>query len=236
VAWVNRVLEALPQAELRLLEPQLERVDLVRNTILVEEGTNAQHVFLPVNCILSVMTAMRDGSLVESRTIGREGGFGLLHALGARLSFERLEVQVSGEAWRLPIGALEARATESPEVRRELVRHAQATLVQSVQATACNALHAAEQRLCRWLLLTQDRLGADLLPLTQEHLSIMLGVQRTTVTGLASALQAKRLISYSRGKIRILDRAALERCACECYEAMTRGAERMLADPASYGA
>ena len=112
-----------------------------------------------------------------------------------------------------------------------VVRHAQASLLQAAQSTACNTLHRAEQRLCRWLLLTQDRLGSDVVPLTQEHLAIMLGVQRTTVTATASQLQERGVIAYSRGKIRVLDREAMKRCACECYEAIQQGASIILQEP-----
>jgi CRP-like cAMP-binding protein len=111
------------------------------------------------------------------------------------------------------------------------VRHAQASLLQAAQSTACNTLHRAEQRLCRWLLLTQDRLGgSEVVPLTQEHLAIMLGVQRTTITAVASGLQERGVIAYARGKINILDRPALERCACECYQAIRKGAELMIGE------
>ena len=185
---------------------------------------------LPVGCILSVVQVMRDGRAIETRTIGREGGYGLLHALGARTAVERVLTQIAGTAYVLPIVQLAAQAKHSPELTRSIVQHAQATLLQTAQGIACNTLHAAEPRLCRWLLLTQDRLASDVLPLTQEHLSIMLGVQRTTVTALASDLQRRRAISYSRGRIRILDRPALESVACECYRAMTLRVEEVLGE------
>jgi CRP-like cAMP-binding protein len=231
--WINHFLDTLEPADLRRLEPHIERVELRRDDILTEVGQEVGYVYLPVDSILSVVTVMRDGGQVESRTIGRESGYGLLHALGSRLSYERMLVQVAGQAWRLPVRVLEEGASESHALSRHIVRHAQATLIQSAQATACNTLHAAEERLCRWLLLTQDRLESDMVPLTQEHLSIMLGVQRTTVTALASRLQDKGFISYSRGKIRILDRAELEHCACECYFVMQAGARRLLGDAES---
>ncbi|HEY8571967.1 Crp/Fnr family transcriptional regulator [Phenylobacterium sp.] len=230
MAWDNHFLDSLDAADTAALRPHLEEVDLVRNVVLDEAGSPITTVYLPSSCILSVVTVMKDGSQVESRTIGSESGYGLLHALGSPLSFERMTVQVSGRAWRLPLEALRAASENSRALRRAIVHHAQATIIQSSQATACNSLHGAEQRLCRWLLLTQDRLGSDVLPLTQEHLSIMLGVQRTTVTALASELQARGFISYVRGKITVNDRPALERCTCECYGAMQRGAAELLKD------
>jgi CRP-like cAMP-binding protein len=230
MAWDNHFLDSLGAADIAALRAHLEDVPLERNHQLAEAGSPITTVYLPITAILSVITVMKDGSQVESRTIGRESGYGLLHALGSPLSFERMVVQVAGRAWRLPLEALRAAADDSRELRRAIVHHAQATIIQSAQATACNGLHGAEQRLCRWLLLTQDRLASDVLPLTQEHLSIMLGVQRTTVTALASELQARGHISYVRGKITVKDRPALERCTCECYGAMQRGAAALLKD------
>jgi CRP-like cAMP-binding protein len=230
MAWQNHFLDSLEARDLDRLAPQLSEVQIARNQLLDEAGEEIAFVYLPVDSILSVLTVMKDGAQVESRTIGREGGYGLLQALGAPVSFERTICQVSGRAWRAPLAALREAAATSLSVREEIVRHAQASLLQASQSTACNTLHRAEQRLCRWLLLTQDRVGSDIVPLTQEHLAIMVGVQRTTVTAAAQALQDRGAIAYARGKIRVLDRPALERCACECYEAIRLGAARMLAD------
>lgn len=228
MAWSNHFLDSLEPGDLAALRPHLTKVALQRNDLLDEAGKTIVDVYLPIDCILSIVTVMRDGAQVESRTIGRESGYGLLHALGSPISYERMIVQVSGRAWRLPLERLREAAEASPKLTRCIVHHAQATIIQAAQSTACNSLHSAEQRLARWLLLTQDRLASDLLPLTQEHLSIMLGVQRTTVTAIASELQARGVISYVRGKITVEDRPALERTSCECYEAIQRGVEHML--------
>ncbi|MDB5495459.1 MAG: transcriptional regulator, Crp/Fnr family [Phenylobacterium sp.] len=228
--WNNHFLDSLGRKDLSGLQQHLSEATLVRDQVLDEAGRPMTFVYLPVDCILSVLTVMKDGAQVESRTIGRESGYGLLQALGAPTSYERTIVQVSGRAWRAPLSALREAAAASDAVREAIVRHAQASLLQAAQSTACNTLHRAEQRLCRWLLLTHDRLGGDLLPLTQEHLAVMLGVQRTTVTAAASQLQARGVIAYSRGKIRVVDRAALERCACECYQAIQRGTALMMDD------
>jgi CRP-like cAMP-binding protein len=229
MGWENHFLDNLSARDLTGLAPALSDVGLERNQLLDEAGRPVTHAYFPVDSILSVLTVMSDGAQVESRTVGREGGYGLLQALGSPMSYERTLCQVGGRAWRMPLGELRRAAEESAAVREAIVRHAQASLVQAAQSTACNTLHRAEQRLCRWLLLTQDRLGgAEIVPLTQEHLAIMLGVQRTTVTGVASELQERGAISYSRGRIRILNRASLERCACECYRAIERGAAAML--------
>jgi CRP-like cAMP-binding protein len=231
MAWDNHFLDRLGDRDIDALRPHLAEVALARNQVLEEAGKPVAFVYLPVDSILSVLTVMHDGSQVESRTIGREGGYGLLQALGSPISYERTLCQVGGKAWRIALGDLRRAAGRGEGIRDAIVRHAQASLLQAAQSTACNTLHRAEQRLCRWLLLTQDRLGgSEVVPLTQEHLAIMLGVQRTTITAVASGLQDRGVISYTRGKIRILDREALERCACECYEAIRKGAKLMIDD------
>jgi CRP-like cAMP-binding protein len=236
MAWDNHFLDRLEDRDVDGLRPHLVEVGVTRNQLLEEAGKPVTFVYLPVDSILSVLTVMHDGSQVESRTIGREGGYGLLQALGSPISYERTLCQVAGRAWRLPLAELRRAAERSTGIRDAIVRHAQASLLQAAQSTACNTLHRAEQRLCRWLLLTQDRLGgSEVVPLTQEHLAIMLGVQRTTITAVASTMQERGMIAYTRGKISILDRPALERCACECYEAIRNGAELMIGD-ASGGA
>jgi CRP-like cAMP-binding protein len=223
----NLFLTSLSARDRAALEPSLNLVELERNDMLAVQGKALTHATLPCGCIVSVVTLMQDGRSVESRTVGVEGGFGLLHALGSRLSYEQVTVQVAGPAYRISLDAVAEAARHSPDLVKAIVTHAQASLVQSAQQCACNALHGVDGRLCRWLLLTQDRLGDDVLPLTQEHLSIMLGVQRTTVTAAALALQNRGLIAYSRGKIRVLNRAGLIRGACECYGA-TEGAVQEL--------
>jgi CRP-like cAMP-binding protein len=228
MTWENHFLDSLGAADIRALRPHLSKVELNRNDLLDEEMRPVVAVYFPVRSILSVITVMRDGSQVESRTIGRESAYGLLQALGSPISFERMIVQVGGSAWRAPLAAMRQAALESGSMVTSIVQHAQATIIQSAQGTACNSLHPADQRLCRWLLVTQDRLQSDVLPLTQEHLSIMLGVQRTTVTAVAGQLQERGAISYVRGKITVLDRRMIEAGACECYAAIERGAAAML--------
>ncbi|RAK58711.1 Crp/Fnr family transcriptional regulator [Phenylobacterium hankyongense] len=231
MVWDNHFLDSLTSRDIRALKPHLSRVELERNRVLDEVGQPIAAVYLPIDSILSVVTVMQSGAQVESRTIGRESGYGLLNALGSPISYERMLVQCGGRAWRAPLPTLRELGLRSPTLTQAIVRHAQATIIQSAQSTACNTLHSAEQRLCRWLLLTQDRLRSDVVPLTQEHLSIMLGVQRTTVTAVASQLQERGSISYVRGKITIRDRPDLLRGACECYAAIQRGAAAMLGVP-----
>jgi CRP-like cAMP-binding protein len=227
----NHFLSALPLHDQKALQPSLRRVDLTRDDHLAEHGQTIDRVYLPMNCVISAVAVMRDGRCVETRTIGCESGYGLLHALGSPVAFERVFTQISGQCWVLPLHVLTRAALDSPTLILALAQHAQATLIQSGQAVACNALHTAEQRLARWLLLTRERTGSDTLPLTQEHMATMLGVQRTTVTAIAQDLQVRGLVSYARGRIRIVNRPALVGVACECYEAIELAAERIMQHP-----
>lgn len=227
---INHFLESLSPDDFALLHPALASVDLARGTCIAEAGQLVDRAHFPKTCILSVITVMENGDRVESRTIGRESGFGLLHAIGSRYSDERIEVQVGGEAWSISVEELGRATQASPTLLIELVRHAQATIVQAARSTACIAFHPAQARMCRWLLMTRDRLGSSLLPLTQEHLAIMLGVQRTTVTAVAQDLQVRGLIRYSRGRIQLLKEEEILRCACECYDTIERAVENILPD------
>jgi CRP-like cAMP-binding protein len=227
VADANLFLRHLSVHDFERLLPDLQRTRLNANVVVTEDETIIGMALLPIDCILSVITVTRDGRQVESRTIGRESGFGLLHALGSPYSYEKVLTQVAGEVWSTPLDALYRLATQSPSALKTIAAFAQATIIQSTVSVACNALHKVEHRLARWLLITQDRLQSDVVPLTQEHLSIMLAVQRTTVTAAAIRLQNQGLISYSRGRIRVLDRDGLIRASCECYEQMEDGVRRL---------
>lgn len=230
MATGNHFLDQLDAADSAALVPHLRRVRLVRDQVLVRIGEPVAQAILPVDSIVSVLLEMEDGAAVETRTIGREGGFGLLHALGGALSYETVTTQVSGDAYALDRRLFAARAADSMTLSHQIVRTAQATLVQSGQTVACNALHDVRQRLCRWLLMTQDRLQRDDLPLKQQHLAAMLGVQRTTVTAAAQQLQREGAISYRRGVVVVEDRQRLLAWTCECYGAVEERAHWFL-DP-----
>ncbi len=222
-SWVsNRFLAALSPGDLEGLEPWLTRVSLSLGEQVQRLDDNVDTVYFPVKAILSVVTMMVDGRGVESFSIGRESGFGLINSLGARSGFSQVVAQVPGEAWTLPVARMKATADQSPATRNLIVRHAQAHAAMSEQSAACNALHQVNARLCRWLLLSQDRADSASLPLTQEFLGLMLGVRRTTVTLAAQALSAAGLIRYSRGRLEILDRVGLEHASCECYATVNR--------------
>lgn len=220
MATGNMFLDELSAKEQASLRPHLRPVQLVRDEVLTREGQPVVNVVLPTTAIISVLCEMKDGTLIETRTIGREAGFGLLHALGGPLSYETVTVQVSGEGLMIDRRELAAQASRSQAMAEAIIRHAQADLVQSAQTVACNALHDVRQRLSRWLLMTQDRLQRPQLPLKQHHIAAMLGVQRTTVSAAAAQLQREGLIGYSRGIVVIKDRPGLIEATCECYGAV----------------
>ena len=218
----NRLLTALAPGELDRIAPHLERIELRRGAILHEPPGELAEVWFPEGCVISVVVVVSGGGLAESAVIGREGVAGLADALGSRRASARCLVQVPGPALRLELDRLAAAHEASPILRRLLAWYVQAFLAEVMVSAACHALHAAATRLARWLLLVQDRagLGAEL-PLTQEFLALMLGLQRTTVTETASALQRAGLIAYRRGRVEIRDRPGLEAAACGCYRSIS---------------
>ena len=216
----NRFLASLSRADLDLIASALVEARFERGQVLREPSEAIDTIYFPVSAILAAVTHMENGQMVESLAIGRETAHGLLNALGARASCHRVIVQVAGAGFAVPEHRLREAAAASPSFNELVVRHVQLQFVQTEQSVACNALHQVEARLCRWLLMCQDRVVGRSLPLTQEFLGHMLGVQRTTVTAVASALQSAGLIRYSRGLIEILDRPGLENGACECYAAV----------------
>ncbi len=216
----NHFLDQLEEETLRLFRPYLMDVMLDRDQVVATPGVELDLVCFPVSAVLSVVTTMKNGEHVESCTIGHESAYGLLNAFGSPIAIDCVAAQVPGRALKMPTFRLRAAAALSPNITDLVIRHAQAAAAQAQQSVACNAVHTVESRLCRWLLMTQDRTRTDRLPLTQEFLSFMLGVQRTTVTGAARALQKAGVIQYSRGQIEVRDRVGLEAGACECYQAV----------------
>jgi CRP-like cAMP-binding protein len=222
----NHLLASLPQNELALLEPHLKDVPLKQGTILAEQGDPIDQVYFPHSGMVSIVIVLSEGEKnVETATVGREGAVGAIAGLGDRKANARAIVQVTGNASRIGVKQLQAAVKQSTHLRDFIVRYQEMLLHQAQQSTACNALHEARPRLCRWLLQTRDRLDSDVVALTQEFLAQMLGVRRTTVTELARGLQKKGFVRYKRGKIEILDRDGLEECACECYDALRHQAD-----------
>jgi len=227
----NRLLAALPTEDLGLITPHLVQHEMERGRHLYDPGDPIEFVHFPHDCVISLMTLMENGAAIESAPIGREGALGLMAAVAPRQSLVRAIIQTPGHASRISAAALHEAWTRSAALRDLVDRHNEALFGHAIQSVACNALHGVEARFCRWLLSCRDRIEGDTISLTQEFLADMLGVQRTTVTAVAGALQAKGLIRYRRGVVDILDRAGLEAVACECYAAVRRGYERLLPLP-----
>jgi CRP-like cAMP-binding protein len=217
----NQLLQSLPPADFDLLAPHLKDVSLHQSEVLVEPGDLVEHVYFPHTAVISLLAVMRDGQTVETATVGRAGVVGGVAGFGPWRAFARVIVQMPGTAGRIPSSRFRAAIRHSDRLTTVVLRCAQSVVLQIQQTAACNALHSVEQRLCRWLLLTQDYADTNVIPLTQELLAQMLGVRRTSVTVAASKLQALGVIRYNqRGRIEIVDRKALERAVCECYEAL----------------
>jgi CRP-like cAMP-binding protein len=195
----------------------MREVSLSVGRVVAEPGEPIDHVYFPTSGVISVITQLKDGHRVESLTVGREGAVGLLGAVGDPIWVSRGLVQIAGAALRVAATPMRDAARQDPAIMDVVIRYAQVSEAQLHQASACNALHAIEARLCRWLLTCEDRVGDEVLPLTQEFLAMMLGVQRTRVTTAAQTLQRRGLIKYRRGLITVLDRPAMELAACECY-------------------
>ena len=228
----NSLLKALPPEERRALAPHLETVHLARGTVLAEAGAVLGYVHFPHDGVVSSTLTMREGGTTEIATIGREGMVGFFAVLGDHQAIARNMVQIPGPALRLPFEALQDAFEASPRIRQICLRYVAALVAHILQSAACNARHDVEARLARWLLLLQDRIdGVAALPLTQELVAEKLGVQRTTITMAAQALQRAGLIAYKWGSVTVLDRAGLEQAACECYGAIRTRYERLLARP-----
>jgi CRP-like cAMP-binding protein len=231
-AWMgNALLASLKAADRAILDPHLESVELRRGDVLFEAGEDVVAAYFPVaGSMISLVLAMRDDREIEVATIGQEGAVGGIVSAGHKPAFCRMVVEIGGVALRLSTERLEDAKKRSPTLRDLFCRYADVLLAQTLQSVACNALHTIEERCSRWLLATQDRVATRDLPLTQEFLAELLGVQRTTVSAAAQALQRKGLINYRRGQITICDRAGLEEAACECYAAVEKHFRAVLPD------
>jgi CRP-like cAMP-binding protein len=212
----NRLLASLVPADFALLAPHLKEISPKQGVFLQESGDPIEQVYFPQSGMISLLAVMEAGNAIETATIGREG------AVGARTATGRAVVQVMGVTARISVARFVEAVNQSPALRDLVIRYNDVQIALVQQSAGCNALHHIDSRLCRWLLQTRDRSDSDVLPLTQEFLSEMLGVQRTTVTMLARELQDLGLIHYRRGRIEIRDRPGLERKACECYDVVRR--------------
>jgi CRP-like cAMP-binding protein len=223
----NRLLEALKPADFSLLAPNLQDISLTQGDVLKEAGDTITYVYFPQSGMISLLAVMQNGSAVETATIGREGAVGAMSGLGSRIAPYRSVVQIEGTASRIAAARFETAVNWSASIKDLLVRYSDGLMMMVQQSAGCNALHGLEARLCRWLLQTRDRSDSNRLGLTQEFLSQMLGVRRTSLTAIACDLQAAGLIHYRRGLIQIIDRSGLEAKACECYSAIRRRGEEV---------
>jgi CRP-like cAMP-binding protein len=224
----NRLLQALPAAEFEALRPHLESVELVREAVLVEAGSPLTHIYLPNNGAISMMVRLSEGQLVEVATVGRDSVFGASAALGNAIALTSAIVVLPGTAAMLDVVHLRVIADRSVAFRTMLARHEQALLALAQQSAACNASHSVEARLSRWLLRAHDLCDSKTLPLTQEFLAQMIGVQRNAISIVAHALQQAGIIGYSRGQIVITDADGLKATACECYDVVKAHHRRLL--------
>jgi CRP-like cAMP-binding protein len=214
----NRILRSLPRSEYEQLLPHVELIRLRISQVLHEPGDEMPYVYFPNYGVLSMLTVLESGEAVEIATVGNEGIADLSVFLGLKVATSRLINQVPGEVVRLGTPSFVELVAECPGLRAGLGYYMVAMFTLVSQSAACNRLHSLEERCARWILMTHDRVDADTFPLTQEFLSTMLGVRRPSVTVAAGMLQKAGFITYSRGNMTVLDRAALEASACECYQ------------------
>jgi CRP-like cAMP-binding protein len=230
----NRLLAALPEAELARWLPQLEPVVMPLGKVLYESGSKTSYVYFPTTSIVSLLYVMEDGSSAEIAVVGREGIVGVSLFMGGDSTPSRAVVQSAGNGFRLNAKNLMNEFERSVPVLHLLLRYTQALITQMAQTAVCNRHHSLDQQLCRWLLLSLDRLDSGDLVMTQELIANMLGVRREGVTEAAGRLQQAGLIRYQRGHITVLDRARLEQRSCECYAVVKREYDRLLpATPAA---
>jgi CRP-like cAMP-binding protein len=227
-AATNQLLAALPLAEWQRWQPQLEAVALPLGQVLYEAGSTLGHVYFPTTAIVSLLYVMQDGASAEIAVVGREGIVGVALFMGGESTPSRAVVQSAGHGLRLQAKLLKEEFESSPAVMHLLLRYTQALITQMAQTAVCNRHHSLDQQLCRWLLLSLDRLSGSELRMTQELIANMLGVRREGVTEAALKLQKAGLIQYSRGRILVLDRPGLERRSCECYAVVKKEYDRLL--------
>jgi len=214
---VNRLLAALPKKEYQRLLPELKSTFLTFGDVLYDPGDTIKHVYFPNDSIISLLSAVTERSTLEVGMVGNEGMAGLPIFMGVKVSSTRALVQASGSAMRMTSAAVRDEANRLGSLHRLLHRYSHSLLTQISQSSACNRFHAVDSRLARWLLMTRDRVGVDDFRLTQDFMSNMLGVRREGVNKAAGALQTRKLISYSRGVIKVLNRPGLEAISCACY-------------------
>ncbi len=226
----NHLLAALPAPDFEQLAPHLELVQLALGQTLYDPGTQMRYAFFPTTSIVSLHYVTESGASAETAGVGNEGVVGIALFMGGDTTSSSAVVQTAGQAYRLDRHVLKEQFDKGGALQRLLLRYTQALMTQMAQTATCNRYHSVEQQLCRWLLLTQDRLPDRELVMTQELVASMLGVRRESVTDAAGRLQSLGYIRYRRGHIGVLDRAGLESTACECYGVVKKELDRLLSD------
>lgn len=224
----NHLLAVLPPEVKARLFPHLKLVKFTLGQSLYESGDQMQFVYFPADSIVSLLYVMENGSSAEISIVGNEGLLGIALFMGGESTPNRAVVQSAGNAYQLPALILKAEFSRHSELHGLLLRYTQSLMTQMAQTAVCNRHHTIEQQLCRWLLLSLDRLPTDHLTMTQELIANMLGVRREGVTESASKLQRQGVIRYQRGHITVLDRPNLERLSCECYKVVKKESDRLL--------
>ena len=228
VAQQKHILNALPQPERERLYPHLKLVALPLGDVLYESGDTLRHIYFPTDSIISLLYVLKDGASAEIAVVGNEGAVGVALFMGGETTTNRAIVQSAGSAYQLTGARLKEEFERHGEVLHILLRYTQALITQMSQTAVCNRHHSVDQQLCRWLLLSLDRLSSPKLTMTQELIANMLGVRREGVTEAAGKLQKLGVIAYRRGQITVLDRPRLEQLCCECYAVVKKETDRLL--------
>jgi CRP-like cAMP-binding protein len=224
----NRLLAALPVKVFDRLQPHLQPVSFALGGVVYESSEQMEHIYFPTTCIVSLLYTMADGATAEMGLVGNDGVVGIALFMGGNTVPNRAVVQVGGDAFKMHAPVIQEEFRRGGPCQMLLLRYTQALITQISQTAVCNRLHTVEQRLCRWLLLTHDRVDSAELRLTQEFIANMLGGRRESVTKAARHLQAAGLIRYVRGHITILNRQGLEAASCECYQVVKNEFDRLL--------
>ena len=224
----NHLLAALSAAELKRFRRKLERVEMRLGEVVYESGRTLAHVYFPTDCIVSLLYVLESGASAEIAVVGNEGLVGISLFMGGETTPSRAVVQSAGDAYRLPAQVLKDEFTRGGAMQHLMLRYTQSLITQMAQTAVCNRHHSVDQQLCRWLLLSIDRLPSPEITMTQELIANMLGVRREGVTEAAGKLQKAGVIIYRRGHIKVLDRPRLEEMSCECYDVVRRETARLL--------
>lgn len=228
--YANLFLAALSPKDLDFIQPSLKPIELRQGLVLADPGARVEEILFVESGMISITTTMEDGAAIELASLGREAVVGSLAGLGVHRANARAVVQIAGSGYRIAAADYRAVMAKSPVFLKIVLLSSELSMAQMQQTAACNALHSAERRMCRWIIQVRDRIGDDVLRLTHDFVAQMLAVRRPTVTLIAQELQNAGLIRYRRGEITILDHAGLERAACECVEALRTKTRRVIAD------